>query len=442
MALLIDRLVEDSTPSVEENGNVNGKAFHHKRSQEAQPTFGLKKGRAAFADITNIHRGDTLTQRPKYGVTEPSFFKQPAACVPGHASVIQNAHDCTSAAPIFLGSSTEERDTDARAKFVERTAHLFSGLHARTDYATATPSSCGVSSALLLSEQASSVDIDAEDVNDPLACPAYAEQIMHNLLSSEGKRRPLNYLRNFQTEITAAMRTILVDWLVDVGLEYKIHSETLFLTVAYIDRFLSVQLCPRSKLQLLGVTCMLLAAKHEEIYAPLVADFCHVTDNTYTREEVLQMERLVLDALGWELTQPTILSFLRRFVKAATYGLEAAVCKRLQPLAQYLAELTLTEYSCLMWLPSDIAASAVILARLTLGLRPWTEALEHVTKKSMAELGPCLECMHGLHVHAWAHVDPREGHPGAIRAKYSTSEHRSVSVKISPIPRECLSHFI
>lgn len=60
--------------------------------------------------------------------------------------------------------------------------------------------------------------------------------------------------------------------MIDVGLEYKVHSETLFLSVAYIDRFLSVQLCPRSKLQLLGVTCMLLAAKHEEIYAPLVRD--------------------------------------------------------------------------------------------------------------------------------------------------------------------------
>lgn len=70
------------------------------------------------------------------------------------------------------------------------------------------------------------------------------------------------------------MRGILVDWLVDVSSEYKVHTETLFLTVAYIDRFLSVQPCSRKKLQLLGVTCMLVAAKHEEIYAPLVKTPC------------------------------------------------------------------------------------------------------------------------------------------------------------------------
>lgn len=59
-----------------------------------------------------------------------------------------------------------------------------------------------------------------------------------------------------------------------------------------------------------------------------VADFCQVTDSTYTREEVLEMERILLDTLSWELTQPTIMSFLRRFVKAATFHLDPALSKR------------------------------------------------------------------------------------------------------------------
>lgn len=63
-----------------------------------------------------------------------------------------------------------------------------------------------------------------------------------------------------------------------------------------------------------------------------VADFCQVTDNTYTREEVLEMERILLDTLNWELTQPTIVTFLRRFVKAATFHEDPAVSKRYPPL--------------------------------------------------------------------------------------------------------------
>ena len=52
--------------------------------------------------------------------------------------------------------------------------------------------------------------------------------------------------------------------------EYKLVSETLYLAVSYVDRYLSQRPVQRNKLQLVGVTCMLLASKYEEIYAPLV----------------------------------------------------------------------------------------------------------------------------------------------------------------------------
>jgi cyclin A len=42
-----------------------------------------------------------------------------------------------------------------------------------------------------------------------------------------------------QTDITHTMRSILVDWLVEVGEEYKLQTETLFLAVSYIDRYYS-----------------------------------------------------------------------------------------------------------------------------------------------------------------------------------------------------------
>ncbi|PKI45906.1 hypothetical protein CRG98_033705 [Punica granatum] len=107
------------------------------------------------------------------------------------------------------------------------------------------------------------------------------------------------------------MRAVLVDWLVEVAAEYKLLPDTLYLSISHIDRFLSLNALPRHKLQLLGVSSMLISSKYEEISGPHVEDFCYITDNTYTREEVVKMEADILKALKFEVGNPTIKTFLR-----------------------------------------------------------------------------------------------------------------------------------
>ena len=65
-----------------------------------------------------------------------------------------------------------------------------------------------------------------------------------------------------QPDINNSMRAILMDWLVEVAEEYKLLPQTLYLTVNYIDRFLSAMSVLRGKLQLVGTACMLLASYH------------------------------------------------------------------------------------------------------------------------------------------------------------------------------------
>jgi len=84
-----------------------------------------------------------------------------------------------------------------------------------------------------------------------------------------------------QKDINEKMRSILIDWLVEVHLKFKLLPETLYLTVNIIDRYLAKEQIPRSKLQLVGVTSMLIASKYEEIYAPEVRDFEYITDKAY-----------------------------------------------------------------------------------------------------------------------------------------------------------------
>ena len=66
-------------------------------------------------------------------------------------------------------------------------------------------------------------------------------------------------------------------------------EETLFLTVNLIDRFLERQIVIRKKLQLVGVTAMLLACKYEEVSIPVIEDFVVITDKAYTKKDVLDM---------------------------------------------------------------------------------------------------------------------------------------------------------
>ena len=90
-----------------------------------------------------------------------------------------------------------------------------------------------------------------------------------------------------QPDITNAMRSILVDWLVEVADEYKLQAQTLYLAISYIDRFLSKMSVMRGKLQLVGAASMFVAAKFEEIHPPEVDEFVYITDDTYTRSQVL-----------------------------------------------------------------------------------------------------------------------------------------------------------
>merc|ERR1712236_172849 len=110
------------------------------------------------------------------------------------------------------------------------------------------------------------------------------------------------------------MRAVLIDWLVEVQMQFKLLQETLFLTVNTIDRFLAVEgkNVYKSRLQLVGVAAMFLVSKIEEVYAPAVSDFVYITDNAYTGAEIRQMELEIIRALNFDLCQPVSLKLLGR----------------------------------------------------------------------------------------------------------------------------------
>lgn len=272
------------------------------------------------------------------------------------------------------------------------------------------------------------LDIDSKH-KDPQMCSLYAAELYNNLRVSELKWRPsADYMQTVQRDITQEMRGILIDWLVEVCEEYRLASETLYLTVTLIDRCLSKMYIEKQRLQLLGITCMLIASKYEEICAPRVEDFCFITDGTYTRREVLDMEYQVLEVLSFHLSVPTVKKFLRRFILAAQSSYKVPTVE-LEYLANYLAELTLIEYGFLKFLPSLVAASAVFLAKWTLDQieNPWNPTLEHYTNYKASDLKATVFALQDMQLN----TSPRLH---AIRQKYKQKQFKSVANLTSPRP--------
>ncbi|KAF8063893.1 hypothetical protein N665_1178s0008 [Sinapis alba] len=242
------------------------------------------------------------------------------------------------------------------------------------------------------------IDIDSDD-KDPLLCCLYAPEIYHNLRVAELQRRPFpDYMERIQRDMTHTMRGILVDWLVEVSEEYKLVPDTLYLTVYLIDWFLHGNYIERQRLQLLGVTCMFIASKYEEIFAPRIEEFCFITDNTYKKDQVLEMESQVLKHFSFQIYTPTSKTFLRRFLRAAHASALQKPRVEMEFLANYLMELTLIDYEFLKFLPSVIAASAVFLAKWTLNQssHPWNPTLEHYTTFKASDLKPSVHALQNL----------------------------------------------
>lgn len=159
-----------------------------------------------------------------------------------------------------------------------------------------------------------------------------------------------------QPDISPSMRTILVDWMVEVSTKFWLCSDSLYLAVNIVDRYLTKKQVKMTRLQLVGITALLIAAKYEEIYAPEVKDCVYLCERAYSRQDVLDMEVEILQQLNFMITVPTSYPFLTRFLHI-THATEI-----MKHAANFYLERMLQEYDVITVRPSLLAAAAVCLA--------------------------------------------------------------------------------
>jgi len=261
--------------------------------------------------------------------------------------------------------------------------------------------------------------IDLADIRNPQAASEYVHDIMIWCKKMESRRAPIPHYMKAQIDINSTMREILIDWLSEVHLKFKLRLETMYLAVNLMDRFLSVRHVSKTKLQLVGCTALLIASKYEEIYPPEVRHFVYISDNAYVRSEILMMECIMLNTLGFNLTIPTALRFGQRFMKFVT---PSGNPKTFKFLVLYLMELTLQSYEFLRFFPSMIAASAIYLAlQIISDGRPpiWNDILIKQTHYDVLDLKDCVTKLRDL---ATTPTKYR-----AVRKKYTSTKRKAVA---------------
>lgn len=170
---------------------------------------------------------------------------------------------------------------------------------------------------------------------------------------------------NRQSEVTWKMRSILVDWLIEVHGKFRLLPETIFLAVNIVDRLLSIRTVSLIKFQLVGIVSLFVAAKYEEVVCPSINSFLFMTDGGYTDEELLSAERYILKQIDFNLSYPNPINFLRRISKADGYDIQT------RTVAKYFLEMSVVERKFLAAPPSLIAAAGMWLARKILERGEW-----------------------------------------------------------------------
>ncbi|KAM4011808.1 G1/S-specific cyclin-E3-like [Anomaloglossus baeobatrachus] len=147
---------------------------------------------------------------------------------------------------------------------------------------------------------------------------ANPDDVWKNMLQKDEMYvRDKNYLQRHPA-LDETMRPTLLEWLMEISEVHKLHRDTFYIAQDFLDRFMATQEnVMKSKLQLIGITCLFIAAKIEEVYPPKLHDLAYFTDGACTEDEMLSMELIIMKALNWSLSPITVVSWLNIYLQVA-----------------------------------------------------------------------------------------------------------------------------
>jgi len=163
-------------------------------------------------------------------------------------------------------------------------------------------------------------------------------------------------------------RESVIQFISEVCEDFGLQTQTAGLAVSYFDRYLTKteqKGLDKHRVQLLAITCTLIAAKFSEIKMPGLDDLCEVAHNKYTKMQLKEMELEALRVLQWELHAITPHAALEQLAIIMNHTEEA--CKPYLEHAEFFIDMSYYEYKTLNFPPLVVASSALLCAWAHLG---------------------------------------------------------------------------
>uniref|UniRef100_M4C0Q9 Uncharacterized protein n=1 Tax=Hyaloperonospora arabidopsidis (strain Emoy2) TaxID=559515 RepID=M4C0Q9_HYAAE len=218
----------------------------------------------------------------------------------------------------------------------------------------------------------------------------YACAIYKNLRDREHRYHVTEDIFAEQRTVQPQMRAVLVDWLVEVHQRFELEAQTLYLTVNYVDRYLAQVPVNIQRFQLVGVAALLIASKFEEIYPCDMDDLLYICERSYSKADLVECERDLLNVFAFNLAVPTVSSFLGYFLEQCEED------KLIGQLANLFAECSLLDFGFgAKYEPSIVACACLLAASCYVGNQGprlvWNYRLVELTGYAVETIIPCTQ---------------------------------------------------
>ncbi|XP_022766416.1 cyclin-D3-1-like [Durio zibethinus] len=231
--------------------------------------------------------------------------------------------------------------------------------------------------------------------------PLQSEECLALMVEKEHQHLPnFDYLKRLQSgDLDLTARKEAVDWIGKVHVHFGFGPLCAYLSINYLDRFLSAYELPKGKawmMQLLAVACLSLAAKMEETEVPLILDL-QVGESKFVFEArtIQRMELLVLSTLSWRMQAITPFSFLDYFLYKLNddkIPLRSSILRSIQLISSTIKGIDFLEFK-----PSEIAAAVAMSVAVETRTVDTEKAIsvltQHVQKERVTK---CVELVHDL----------------------------------------------